>query len=55
LTRPTRRLDFLPLELAQRLKAAAALQGKNLQAYLLKILKNHVMELEKKGMLPKGK
>lgn len=44
-----------PRELAQKLKAAAALQGKSLQSYLLEMLQNHVTELEKKGLLPKGK
>jgi predicted HicB family RNase H-like nuclease len=44
-----------PRELAQKLKAAAALQGKSLQSYLLEMLQNHVSELERKGMLPKGK
>ena len=44
-----------PRELAQKLKAAAALQGKSLQGYLLEMLQNHVTDLEKKGLLPKGK
>ncbi len=44
-----------PRELAQKLKAAAALHGKTLQAYLLEVLQVHVQELERKGMLPKGK
>lgn len=44
-----------PRDLAQKLKAAAALQGKTLQAYLLEMLQAHVVELEKKGLLPKGK
>ena len=44
-----------PRELAHKLKAAAALQGMSLQAYLLAMMQNHVSELERKGMLPKGK
>ncbi len=44
-----------PRELAQKLKAAAALKGKSLQAYLLEMLQSHVTDLEKKGLLPKGK
>ncbi len=44
-----------PRELAQKLKAAAALHGKTLQAYLLEVLQAHVQELERKGILPKGK
>ena len=44
-----------PRELAQKLKAAAALHGKTLQAYLLEVLQAHVQDLERKGLLPKGK
>ena len=45
----------VPQEVSRRLKAAAALEGKTLQVYLMDLLKNHVVELEKKGLLPKGK
>lgn len=45
----------VPQEVSRKLKAAAALEGKTLQVYLLDLLKGHVMELEKKGLLPKGK
>ena len=45
----------VPQEVSRRLKAAAALEGKTLQAYLMDLLKSHVMELEKKGLLPKAK
>lgn len=44
-----------PRELAQKLKAAAALQGKSLQVYLLELMQAHVNELEKRGLLPKIK
>ena len=44
-----------PRELARKLKAAAALQGKSLTQYVQQVLGNHVEELEKKGLLPKGK
>ena len=44
-----------PRELARKLKAAAALQGKSLTAYVQQVLDSHVEELEKKGLLPKGK
>ena len=44
-----------PRDLARKIKAAAALQGKSLTAYVLEILQGHVTELEKKGILPKGK
>ena len=44
-----------PKEVARKLKAAAALQGKSLTDYVKDLLQEHVRELEKKGMLPKGK
>lgn len=46
----------VPTELANRLKAAAALSGeKSLQAYLVKLLQTHVGDLERKGHLPKSR
>ena len=45
----------VPYDLANKLKAAAALEGINLTAYLNKILHAHVGDLERKGHLPKGK
>jgi predicted HicB family RNase H-like nuclease len=45
----------VPTALAQKLKAAAALQGQSLQNYLVQMLRAHVTELERKGALPKGK
>jgi hypothetical protein len=45
-----------PRELSLRLKAAAALLGyRSVNAYLLEHLKQHVEELERKGVLPKPK
>jgi predicted HicB family RNase H-like nuclease len=44
-----------PREIARKLKAAAALQGKSLQEYAKEVLATHVDELERKGLLPKGK
>lgn len=38
-----------------KLKAAAALQQKSLTAYVSELFTDHVQELEKKGLLPKGK
>ena len=43
-----------PRDVARRLKAAAALEGKSLTEYVQELLENHVDELEKKGTLPKG-
>lgn len=45
----------VPTELANKLKAAAALEGHSLQQYLVRLLQLHVMDLELKGLLPKGK
>lgn len=45
----------VPYELANKLKAAAALDGHSLQSYLVKMLHAHVAELERRGLLPKGK
>ncbi len=44
-----------PRDVARKLKAAAALQGKSLTAYVKEVLKDHVAELERKGQLPRGK
>jgi hypothetical protein len=45
----------VPPDLANKLKAAAALQGQSLQTYLVHTLRAHVAELERKGQLPRGK
>ena len=44
-----------PREVARKLKAAAALQGKSLTAYVQDLFRTHVNDLEKKGQLPKEK
>jgi hypothetical protein len=48
-------LRGVPVALAQKLKAAAALDGHSLQVYMLTLLKAHVAELERTGRLPKAK
>jgi hypothetical protein len=48
-------LRNVPAELVNKLKAAAALGGQSLQIYVLKLLNDHVDELERKGTLPKGR
>lgn len=45
----------VPVPLAQKLKAAAALDGQSLQMYLVRILHMHVADLERKGLLPKNR
>ncbi len=45
----------VPTDLAKKLKAAAALEGQSLQAYMVKTLHAHVTDLERKGILPRSK
>jgi hypothetical protein len=45
----------VPRDLLAKLKAAAALQQKTLGEYIQEMCNAHVQELEKKGLLPKGK
>jgi predicted HicB family RNase H-like nuclease len=44
-----------PKDLIAKVKAAAALEHASLKEYVTRILNHHVTELEKKGLLPKGK
>ncbi len=45
----------MPRDLLAKLKAVAALQQKTLGEYIQEMCEAHVQELERKGMLPKGK
>ena len=45
----------MPREMVPRLKAAAALNQHTLGMYLRELFKDHLQDLEKKGLLPKGK
>jgi hypothetical protein len=45
----------MPRDLLAKLKAAAALQQKTLGEYIQEMCEGHVQELERKGILPKGK
>ena len=36
-------------------KIGAALEGVSVKAYIIKLVEAHWLELEKKGLLPKGK
>ena len=46
----------VPRDVFQKLKGAAALQGyRSVNAYLLDHLKAHVAELERRGILPRGR
>lgn len=45
----------IPRDLMKRAKIAAAIEGKTIKSLVLDALKSHLEELEKKGLLPKGK
>ena len=45
----------MPKDLIAKVKAAAAPEHAPLNEYVTRILNHHVTELEKKGLLPKGK
>jgi len=48
-------LRDMPRELVASLKAAAAFARKPLKHYIAEVLQKHVEDLERKGVLPKGK
>jgi len=48
-------LRGIPLDLFYKFKAAAALERKSSRDLLLELIECKVLEMEKKGMLPKGK
>ncbi len=45
----------MPRDMVARLKAAAALNQQTLGDYLRVLFTDHLQELERKGILPKGK
>ena len=45
----------VPRTLMHRLKIAAAIQGKTVKQLLFDLTQAHLQDLEKKGLLPKGK
>lgn len=45
----------MPRDLLAKLKAAAALNHQTLGQYIQELCEGHVAELERKGLLPKGK
>ncbi len=48
-------LRDMPADLVANLKAAAAFQHVPLKRYIADLLRSHVEELQRKGLLPKGK
>jgi len=45
----------IPRDLMRRAKIAAAVEGKSIKALVMEALRERIQELEKKGLLPKGK
>ena len=45
----------VPRDLMRRVKAAAALQGKSVKQLTIELMEEHLKELDRKGILPKGK
>jgi predicted DNA-binding protein len=45
----------MPRHMLARLKAAAALNNQTLGDYVVELFEIHLEELERKGLLPKGK
>jgi len=47
--------SYVPRDLMRRARGAAALQGKSVKGILIELMEDYLQELEKKGLLPKGK
>ena len=45
----------IPRETMHRTKIAAAIERKRMKQFLLDLVEAHLLEMEKKGLLPKGK
>ena len=45
----------VPRDLMRRAKIAAAVEGKSIKALLIEAIETRLQELERKGLLPKGK
>ncbi len=45
----------IPEELFYRMKIAAAVERKSVRTLVLELIERRIQELEKKGLLPKGK
>ncbi|NGZ98421.1 MAG: hypothetical protein CV089_20230 [Nitrospira sp. WS110] len=45
----------IPRDLMKRAKIAAAVEGKTIKALVLESLEAKIQDLERKGLLPKGK
>ncbi len=45
----------IPRDLMRRAKIAAAVEGKSIKALLMEAIETRLQELERKGLVPKGK
>ena len=45
----------IPRETMHRTKIAAAIERKSIKRFLLDLVETHLQDLERKGILPKGK
>ena len=45
----------IPRDLMRRAKAAAAIQGTSVKQLAMDLMEEHLKELDRKGILPKGK
>ena len=45
----------VPRDLMRRAKAAAAIQGKSVKGLMIELMEEHLKELEKKGVIAKGR
>jgi hypothetical protein len=45
----------VPRDLMRQARGAAALQGKSVKGILIELMEGYIQDLEKKGLLPKGK
>ena len=45
----------IPRDLMKRIKIAAAIEGKSIKALLIESVETRLQEMERKGILPKGK
>ncbi len=45
----------IPRDLMRRAKIAAAVEGKSIKALLIEAMEARLQDLERKGLLPKGK
>ena len=55
LSQPSPLNSYRPRETMHRTRIAAAIERKRMKQFLLDLVEAHLLEMEKKGLLPKGK